>query len=169
MVWLTIIAAEVPMADKSKLGMEFPVHPFTVEQIKIAEFAAAVAQKDDTGLIKEIYLNADAAQNAGYRNIPIPPTFPTGFAFWALGGMVGIVNAVGADAAKLLHSEEEYEYFAPICAGDVVTFKMKVADIYERGKKERKGWYFEITVLETEVFNQKGELVMRARTTFMER
>jgi acyl dehydratase len=169
MVWLPIIAAEVSMADKSKLGMEFPVHTLAVEKVKVAEFAAAVAQKDDTDQIREVYRSADAAQQAGYPGIPIPPTFPTGFAFWALGGLVGIVNAVGADAAKLLHSEEEYEYFAPICAGDVVTFKMKVADIYERGKRERKGWFFEITVLETEVFNQKGELIMRARTTFMER
>ncbi len=157
------------MADKSKLGMEFPVYTLPVEKVKIAEFAAAVAQKDDISQIKEIYRDTDAARNAGYKSIPIPPTFPTGFAFWAMGGLVEIVNTVGADVAKLLHSEEEFEYFAPICAGDVVTFKMKVADMYERGKKERKGWYFEMTVLETEVFNQNGELVMRARTTFTER
>lgn len=157
------------MADKSKLGMEFPIAYLQVEKNKIAEFAAAIAQKDDTDHIKEIYRDVDAARNAGYENIPIPPTFPTGFAFWTGGGLFGIVNAVGADVTKLLHSEEEYEYFAPICAGDVLTCKMKVADMYERGKKERKGWYFEITVLETEVFNQRNELVLRAHTTFMER
>lgn len=157
------------MADKSKLGMEFPVHTLTVEKIKIAEFAAAVAQKDDTDQIREIYRDVDAAQKAGYKNIPIPPTFPTGFAFWTGGGLYGIVNAVGADVTKLLHSEEEYEYFAPISAGDVITCKMKVADMYERGKKGRKGRYFEMTVLETELFNQQGDLVLRARTTFMER
>ncbi|MEE9912202.1 MAG: MaoC family dehydratase N-terminal domain-containing protein [Deltaproteobacteria bacterium] len=157
------------MADKSKLGLEFPTHMLTVEGVKIAEFAAAVAQKDDTYQIKAIYRDVDAAQEAGYENIPIPPTFPTGFAFWSGAGLYGIVNAVGADVTKLLHSEEEYEYFAPIKAGDVITCKMKVADMYERGKKERKGWYFEMTVLETELFNERGELVLRARTTFMER
>jgi len=157
------------MADKSKLGMEFPVHSFKVEKIKIAEFAAAVAQLDDTGQVKEIYRDVDAARKAGYENIPIPPTFPTGFAFWAGRGLLDIVNAVGADVTKVLHSEEEYEFFAPIKAGDIITCKMKVADMYERGRKERKGWYFEVTVLETELFNEKGELVLRARTTFMER
>lgn len=157
------------MADRSKLGMEFPTKTLTVEKVKIAEFVTAVAQKDDTNQIRDIYRNVDAAQNAGYKNIPVPPTFPTCFAFWGYGGLIGIVNAVGADVTKLLHSEEEYEYFAPICAGDVITGKMKVAEMYERGKKERKGRYFEITVLETELFNQHGELILRARTTFMER
>lgn len=46
---------------------------------------------------------------------------------------------------------------------------MKVVDMYDRGRKERKGWFVQVTVLETEVTNQRGELVMRARTTFMER
>lgn len=157
------------MADKSKLGFEFPIYDLEVEKTKIAEFAAAVAQKDSTDHIKEIYRDVDAAQKAGYENIPIPPTFPTSFAFWTGGGLLDIVNAVGADLSKMLHSEEEYEYFAPICAGDVITFKMKVADMYDRGKKERKGWHAQVTVLETELINQRGELVLRACTTFMER
>jgi len=157
------------MADKSKLGFEFPTGYLRVEKNKIAEFAAALSQKDSTNDVKKIYRDEDAARSEGYINIPIPPTFPTGFAFWTAGGLFGIIDKVGADVTKLLHSEEEYEYFAPICAGDRLTAKMKVADMYERGRKERKGRYFEITVLETEVFNEKNELVLRARTTFVER
>ena len=34
------------MADKSKLGMEFPAYTFTVEKDKIVEFAIAVSQKE---------------------------------------------------------------------------------------------------------------------------
>jgi len=157
------------MADRSKLGMEFPLYSIKVEKNKIAEFAAAVAQKDDTDQIKEIYRDVDVARKAGYESIPVPPTFPTSFVFWTGGGLLGTVNSVGADVNKLLHSEEDYEYFAPICAGDVITRKMKVVDMYERGKKERKGWYVQVTVLETELINQRGELVLKARTTFMER
>jgi len=164
-----IILAEVFMADKSKLGMEFPPYSLRIEKNKIAEFAAAVAQKDDTEQIKKSYRDEEAAKKAGYENIPIPPTFPTSFVFWTGGGLMGTVNGVGADLIKLLHSEEEYEYFAPICAGDVLTRKMKVIEMYERGKKERKGWYAEITVLQTDVTNQRGELVLRARTTFIEK
>jgi hypothetical protein len=157
------------MADKSKLGIEFPLYSLKVEKNKIAEFAAAVAQKEDTDHIKAIYRDVDAAKNAGYENIPVPPTFPTSFVFWTGGGLLSIVNAVGADLSKLLHSEEDYEYFAPICAEDVITRKMKVMDMYDKGKKERKGRYAQVTILETELINQRGELVVKARTAFIER
>ena len=157
------------MADKSKLGMEFPRCSIEVAKNKIAEFATAVSQLDDMDQIKEIYRDVDAAQKAGYENIPIPPTFPTCFPFWTTGGLLGIMNAVGADLSKVLHSEEEYEYYVPICAGDVITCKMKVVDMYDRGKPGRKGWHAQVTVLEAEAFNQRGELVLKARTTFMER
>jgi len=157
------------MADKSKLGMEFPPYSIKVGKNKIAEFVAAVAQKEDTEHIREIYRDTDAAKKAGYEDVPVPPTYATSFVFWTGGGLLGTVNAVGADLGKLLHSEEEYEYYAPICAGDVITRKMKVVDMYERGKKERKGRYVQVTILETEMINQRGELVLKARTTFMEK
>ena len=157
------------MADKSKLGMEFPLYSIKVAENKIAEFAAAVAQKEDTDHIKAIYRDVEAAKKAGYENIPIPPTFPTSFAFWTGGGLLATINAVGADLNKLLHREEEYEYYAPICAGDVITRKMKVVDMHDRGKPGRKGWHVQVTILETKLINQRGELVLKARTTFMER
>lgn len=157
------------MADKSKLGMEFPLYSITVEKNKIAEFVAAISQKDDIDHIKAIYRDENAAKNAGYENIPTPPTFPTSFVFWTGGGLLATVQALAADLNKLLHSEEEYEYYAPICAGDVITRKMKVVEMYDRGKKERKGWHAQVTILETEMINQRGELVLKARTTFMER
>ena len=157
------------MADKSKLGMEFPLFSFRVEKNKIAEFAVAVAQQEDTEHIKDIYRDVAAAQKAGYANIPVPPTFPNCFPFWTGGGLLGIVKALGADLSKVLHSEEDYEYYAPICAGDVITCKMKAVDMYDRGKPGRKGWHVQVTVLETDAFNQRGELVVKARTTFMER
>lgn len=157
------------MTDPSKLGMEFPPYTYKLEKNKIAEFAAALAQKNDTDQIKEIYRDEEAAKNEGYENIPMPPTFPTAFIFWTGGGLMATVEAIGADLSKLLHSEEEFEYFAPVCAGDILTRKTKVVEMYERGKKEKKGWHAQVTVLQTDVINQRGELVVRERTTFMER
>ena len=41
--------------------------------------------------------------------------------------------------------------------------------MYERGKKEQANRYIQVTVLETDLINQRGELVIQERTTFMER
>ena len=154
------------MADKSKLGMEFHAYTFTVEKEKIAEFAVAVSQKDSREQINPIYYNEEAAKKAGYQGIPIPPTFPTNTFFWTGGGLMATIKALGIDLNKLLHREEEYEYFGIIYAGDVITRKMKVIDMFEKGKRDRR---IEVTVLEAELINQRGELVLKSRTRLMER
>src|SRR5450759_1994062 len=127
------------MADKSKLGMEFPAYTMTVEKSKIVEFAVAIGLKDDKEQIDPIYYDEEAAKKAGYQGIPVSPTFMTSFFFWTGQGLLGTVKALGIDLSKLLHSEEEYEYFGNIYAGDVITRKMKVVEMFERGKKNRLG------------------------------
>jgi len=154
------------MADKSKLGMEFPAYTFTVEKDKITEFAIAVSQKENKEQINPIYYDEEAAKKAGYQGIPIPPTFPTSTFFWTGGGLMTTVKTLGIDLNKLLHREEEYEYLGSIYAGDVITRKMKVIDMFKKGKRDRM---VEVTVLETDLINQRGELVVKSRTRLMER
>jgi hypothetical protein len=157
------------MADRSKLGYEFPVRVINVEKGKIAEFVMAVAQKDTPEKINSIYTDEEAAKKAGYPGIVIPPTFPTAFMFRTGGGLMGVVNALGINLRRLLHTEEEYEYFGDVCAGDVITGRMKAVDMYDKEKKGRPGKFVKYTVLETEMFNQRGELVIKARSIIMER
>lgn len=157
------------MADKSKLGYEFPSHCLEVEKGKIAEFAMAVAQKDIPEKINPIYTDDTAAKQAGYPGIIIPPTFPTSVMVRNGGGLMGVVNALGIDLGRLLHREEEYEYFGSVCAGDTLTCTMKVVDMYDKAKEEMPGQALEYTVVETEMKNQRGELVIKARSTLVER
>jgi acyl dehydratase len=153
------------MADKSKVGMEFPVYTFKVEKDKIIEFAIAVSQKENKEEINPIYYDEDAAKKAGYEGIITPPTFPTISFFWTGGGLMGTISALGIDLGRLLDREEEYEYFGNIYAGDVMTRKMKVVDMYTKGRGKRT---IDVTVLETELINQRGELVIKYRSTLME-
>ena len=154
------------MADKSKSGMEFPAYTFTVEKDKIAEFAVAVSQKENKEQINPIYYDEEAAKKAGYRGIPVPPTFPTATFFWTGGGLTGTVKTLGIDLNRLLHREEAYEYFGSIYAGDVITRKMKVIAMLKKGTG---GKTVEVTVLETELINQRGELVLKSLTRLLER
>jgi len=154
------------MADKSKLGMEFPAYTFVVEKDKIIEFAIAVSQKEDKEQINPIYYDEEAAKKAGYQGIPVPPTFPTSSFFWTGGGLMATVKTLGIDLNKLLHREEEYEYFNSIYEGDVITRKMKVIDMLKKGNGNK---CVEVTILETKLINQKGELLLKARTKLIER
>jgi acyl dehydratase len=156
---------EAIVADQSKLGMEFPVHTFTVQKDKIAEFAIAVSQKENKEEINPIYYDEEVAKKAGYQGIPAPPTFSTSSFFWTGGGLMGTVKTLGIDLSRLLDREEDYEYYGSIYAGDVITRKMKVIDMFTKGKGKRT---MDVTILETELINQRGELVIKYRTTLME-
>lgn len=157
------------MADKTKLGMEFPPYAYVVEKGKIAEFAMAVSQKENKGQVKPIYVDSEAAKAAGYGDIIPSPTFETCFALWGSEGLMPMLQALGINLGRLLHGEEEFEYLAPIHPGDTMNGRTRVVDMYDKEKKDKPGKVMEFTVIETEVTNQRGELVIRARTTLVER
>lgn len=78
---------------------------------------------------------------------------------------MGTVKTLGIDLSRLLDREEEYEYFGNIYAGDVITRKMKVIDMFTKGKGKRT---IDVTILESELINQRGELIIKYRSTLME-
>ncbi len=157
------------MADKSKLGMEFPPYTFEVEKGKIAEFAMAIYQKENKDQISPLYTDREAAKKAGYKDIIAPPTFQTSFPLWASGGLMPIIQALNINLIRLLHGEEEYNYLGAIHPGDIMTGKSKVVDMYDKEKKDKPGKFMEFTVIETEIRNQRGELVIKSRSTLVER
>jgi acyl dehydratase len=157
------------MADKTKLGMEFPPYTFEVEKGKIAEFAMAISQKESKDQVKPIYWDSAAAKASGYGDIVPSPTFQTCFALWGGEGLMPMLQAIGINLGRLLHGEEEYEYLTPIHPGDIMKGQSKVVSMYDKEKKGKPGKFMEFTVLETEIKNQRGELVIRARTTLVER
>ncbi|MGD0275075.1 MAG: MaoC family dehydratase N-terminal domain-containing protein [Syntrophales bacterium] len=157
------------MADQSKKGMEFAPYTYEVEKGKIAEFAMAISQKESKAQVNPVYADAEAAKKAGYKDVIAPPTFQTCFALWGGGGLMPILQTLGINLARLLHGEEEYEYFGQIYPGDVITGKTRVADMYQKEKKDKPGKFMEFTVLETEMRNQRGEVVLKSRSTLVER
>lgn len=133
-----------------------PLSPtvFEVERGKIREFAQAI------GDTNPIYYKLEAAQAAGYRDIPIPPTFPTTFGFWGKRADGQPSEDLGFPPARVLHGEEEYTYLAPIYAGDKLTGVRMVTSVKHR---ESKVGRMEVVVLETVYTNQNGEKVLRAK------
>ena len=65
-----------------------------------------------------------------------------------------------------MHGEQEFEYFTPIRAGDVLTAQDRIVSITE--KESRRAGKLQIAVIETTFHNQKGEKVQVARRTLVE-
>ncbi|MDA0262508.1 MAG: MaoC family dehydratase N-terminal domain-containing protein [Proteobacteria bacterium] len=145
------------MLDKSFIGKEYEPFSFEVEKGRIRQFAGAIG--DDN----PIYRDEAAAKAAGYSAIPAPPTF----------GYVAIMDAdqaftvlrdIGADVSRSLHGEQWFTYHAPIHAGDVLSGRQKIVDIFDK-----KNGALEFIVTEVSLTNQTGAPVCDMRSVVVVR
>ena len=148
------------MADKGKVGREYPPITWEVERGKIREFAKAI------GDLNPIYHDKEAAVKEGYKDCPVPPTFLTVPMMWS-DKMSAVINDLKINFMMVLHGEEEYEYYRQIYPGDVITGTLSVADIEE--KETRSGSRMDMITLEVLYKNRKGENVAKAKTLMVER
>ncbi len=142
--------------DRSYIGKTSAPVTMHVERGKIREFAAAIKDHDPLYVDEEY-----AAREAG--GIMPPITFLQTVRHWDDGR--GNVRPP-MDLKRTLHGEQEYEFFKPIHAGDVLTAVNRVADIYE--KPGKRGGTMTFVVTETDFTNQRGQLVARARGVSIE-
>jgi acyl dehydratase len=137
--------------DRSIIGQWGPEGRWHVERGKIAEFAKAV--KDDN----RAYRQSDAP--------PAPPTFLMTIAHW-MGSLGETRQGIKLDYRRLLHGEQEFEYVRPIRAGDVLTFRSRTKDVYQ--KEGKRGGTMTFVIGETEFKNQRGEVVAYMRNVAIE-
>jgi acyl dehydratase len=149
------------MFDTSKVGQSFP--PFTIEvaRCKIHELARAI------GDTNPIYHSKEAAQAAGYADVPLFPTSPTVFGFWGNTEIGGQLVSMGINVMRILHGEEECEYLAPIYPNDVLTGVLTIAEGKSRQGKD--GSSMDIVTLEVAYTNQEGRAVLKERQTIVVR
>lgn len=146
------------MPIQDLIGKEIPTFEMPIERGKIREFAAAI--EDDN----PIYYDLEYAKKTKFGGILAPPTFTTTKSFWRIGGTNQEI--AGLDNRFVLHGEEEYEYFAPILAGDTLTCKGRIADAYE--KPGQRGGKMVFVVFEFNFFNQMKEKVLTSRSTLIQ-
>lgn len=149
------------MFDKNKLGQSFPPFTIEVERNKIHELVLAI------GDTNPIYHSREAAQAAGYQDVPLFPTAPTIFNFWGNTQFGEQLAEAGINVMRILHSEEEYEYLAPIYPGDVLTGISTIID--GKSRRSKDGSTMDILTTETRYTNQQSQHVLTARTTVVVR
>jgi acyl dehydratase len=143
--------------DKSVAGKSFAPYEFRVERGKIKEFADAVGDPNP------LYRDPIVAAQAGFAAIPAPPTLLRTFLYETSESR----NALGVkDWSYIVHGEQEFEYLAPVVAGDVLTAQDRIVSVTE--KESKRAGTLQIGVIETVFKNQRGETVQIARRTLVE-
>jgi acyl dehydratase len=127
------------------IGKTYPVTTYAVGREKVREYAHAVGE---TNLL---YLNVEAAREAGYADVVAPPMFAVVYAGRAITPAL-FDPEVGIDFARMLHGGQEFIWGPVVVAGDEIETTTTVKDISQRG-----GMNF--FVFETDSRNQRGETV----------
>ncbi|WP_434531635.1 FAS1-like dehydratase domain-containing protein (plasmid) [Haloarcula sp. NS06] len=78
----------------------------------------------------------------------------------------GIDYSLGFDRARVVHSEQKYEYDRPLYVGDVLVGDTTVEEIYQR--EGRNGGIMMFAVLRTDFRDKDGEHVLSAYNTRIE-
>ena len=145
------------MIDKKFIGYQLKPSSLYMDRTRLQFFAKAIGEQDP------VYTDPDAARAAGYPDLPAPPTF-----MFAAELDSGANNQLLIDRdiplTKLLHGEQSFRYFKPVCAGDTVNVQSTITDIYDK-----KGGKLEFVVKDSRAINQKDELVAQMRTVLVVR
>ncbi|MDQ0012245.1 acyl dehydratase [Variovorax boronicumulans] len=143
------------MIDKKWIGHELPASVLPIERTRLQFFAKAIGETDP------VYTDAAAARDAGYPDLPAPPTFL--FAAELDSGASGrMLDDLQIPLSKLLHGEQSFSYHKAACVGDTVTVRSTISDIYEK-----KNGALEFVVKTSRATNQRDELVAELRTVIV--
>ncbi|MGR8950778.1 MAG: MaoC family dehydratase N-terminal domain-containing protein [Gammaproteobacteria bacterium] len=143
------------MIDRKFIGYKSPVFDVDVEKGRLRLFAKALGESNP------VYTDERAAHRAGYRSLPVMPTF-----FFCLemeqADPYAWFNDLGVPLANALHAEQSFKYHEMAFAGDVLTYASEVTDIFD--KKEGALVFVR---QDTSITNQARQLVAEFRRTIV--
>jgi acyl dehydratase len=136
---------------------EFPDFDYPVTRIDIARFARA------TGETNPVHYDPETARQAGHEDVVAPTTFPYAIRMHAstLNAELTPDGSPASDVPPLptkraMAGETSVTFGVPIVAGDTVTVRKRLADMYE--KEGRSGPLVFVT-MEYTFTNQRDETV----------
>lgn len=135
------------MIDRLHIGREFAPASLTLEPGRLAFFAKAIGEPPAP---------------AGETPI-VPPTFLLSADF-DNGTLEKALTEMGVKLNRVLHGEQGFTYHAPVYAGDTVTLRAKVTDIFDK-----RGGALDFVVIDTSATNQDGNLVAEIRNVVVVR
>jgi len=133
------------------IGKTYDPVVYAVGREKIREYARAVGETNP------IHLDERAAREAGHADVIAPPMFAVVYSSPSVAPSL-FDPEVEMNFAMMVHGGQEFEWGAPVVAGDEIETVARVKDISER---DGRGYY----VFESVSTNQRGEQVCRGTWT----
>lgn len=143
------------MIDRKWIGHALPPSVLPIERTRLRFFAKAIGETNP------VYTDEAAARDAGYPDLPAPPTFLFA-AELDSGASDRLLSDLQIPLSKLLHGEQSFSYHRPACVGDTVTVRSVITDIYDK-----KNGALEFVVKTSRATNQRGELVAELRAVIV--
>ncbi len=140
------------MAVKTELkGKEYSPFEYEVGREKVREYARAVGEENP------VHHDPDAARAAGFTNVVAPPMFGVVYSAGAMGPAI-LDPELGINLMLMVHGSQEFEWGEPVVAGDTITTRVTVRDLYEKNGMEFYVW-------ESQSSNQTGATVLKGTWT----
>jgi len=143
------------------IGVSSQTVVFKVEEGAIQRYAQAIGDPNP------LYNDPDFVSKTKHGRLLAPP----GFTGWPVEPgplpvfkLVESLEKAGAPP-RLLDGGVEFEFIEPVGAGDVLSSTTEVANITERETRMGKTLF---TTVETTFVNQKGNVALKSRSTFIQ-
>lgn len=146
------------MADIRLIGRALGVTSAELEKGRLRFFAQSIGETDP------VYTDEAAALAAGYRSLPMPPTFLFCLEREGRDNDHIVEGIMGFSLSRILHAEQSFTYHRMAFAGDVLTFDSRIVDVYEK-----KQGALQFVVSETRVTNQHGKHIADVRAATVQR
>ena len=143
--------------DKKLIGKQYPDISFTIEKQRLRFFSKATFQTNP------IYFNEKFAKQKGYPSIVAPPTFLTTVGY-EKDNPYDFLDELGIEIDRVLSAGQNYIFYNLIFAGDLISMKSRISDIYD--KKSGKLQFVEIS---STFYNQKATKVAKSISTLVYR
>ncbi len=133
------------------VGKSYPPDEYEVGREKIREYAYAVGDENP------VYLEEEAAKEAGFDTIVAPPMFAVVYSAGALKHAI-LDPELGINLMMMVHGGQEFEWHDVVKSGDVITTTATIDEIYEKAGMD-------FIIIKSESVNQDGKPVVTARWT----
>jgi len=129
--------------DRGFLGYSLPTFAVVASQERIERFARAIGLDRIDGCAPPTFMKAVEGEHNSSRRI---------------------LETMGVPLTRVLHAEQQFDYFSPIRCGDSLQVQRTVTDIYDKRNGE-----MEFVVIESRIWRTDGSAIGRSRQVILVR